>query len=124
MIITTVLGLCTVFTGPLEWNYEGYPIHYEQAVTQVLESKGYQIVFSESEAAFQLSIDPAAEQRGRFEFAVARATWSVSDSSREPKTLETSKRCLTQLCAVTDFVAPLKKVIAQLQTEIPACSAR
>ena len=122
-MITTILGLCTVFTGPLEWDYEGYPIHYEQGVTQILESKGYQIVFTEADAAFRLSIEPAAEDRGHFQFAVARAHWTSADASREPRTMESAKRCMTQLCAVTDFVPPLRKLMGSLQSEIPSCQA-
>jgi len=112
---------CQVYLGENEWNYEGYVIHYGDAVAEVLQSKGYQLTALEPDADFRVSLKMAPVDGSYFQYASARYEWMSNRGGPERLSARDQKRCLTQLCGVADFVPPIRKVLARMKSDLPVC---
>lgn len=113
---------CKISTGELEWAYQGYPINFSSYVLKILDEKGYTRVQSREDASTHLEIKMAVRPSKHFEFATAAFFWSDA-TGNNILDFEREKMCWTQACGITDFIKPLRAVIAELDSRLPNCAS-
>ena len=124
-----ILGLIalTSFNAWSAWNVYIAAFGYHHDSGNVIEfnfdpmltKKGYTIVSEESEANFILDADGEQIHGKYFTHAFTEVTFQGTDGVN--LRTETTRRCYTQSCAVSDFVQSFNKTYKAMAKKLPSC---
>lgn len=102
---------CNVHIPQREFDYAGYSIGFN--FDNLLRDKGYFEIDDSARASFILKIEGIVKE-GTFQKAITKV--SLADYKAE-----TSILCLTQNCALDDFMRSFNKSLKKLKRKLPQC---
>lgn len=112
---------CNVHVPVTTWNYYGYPIELTVAIRDLLEQKNYHQVDTLEQANFLLTLNVESKDTGYFQKATTEYLWTSRESNLVMQK-EYAKLCITNLCAIYDFIKPVEKLMKGLTQDLPACT--
>lgn len=112
---------CEAYVPVFKWNFYGYPIDLSTAIENLLIKKHYVIQYEPHNPDFILNLNVDVKDGSIFKHAISEYSFETGDGNLIRKNIFT-KRCITQLCAITDFPKPVEKMLEDLDQNMPACN--
>ncbi len=120
MLVTSVYAFADC-TYKLKYDallYEGYTLNYGEYLENALKDKG----LVRTRGAFTFEVVPSFEVAPSGHFQIATAGFKLVDQSPRILTeVSSSKKCFTQMCAVSDAKKVLVDAIKDFAKKVSAC---